>query len=197
MRMKRPGKGKACVLALALVSICAGLAWAGPRDHEDGILLRLSGGVGHLDTDAGNQDLSGVTGDINFALGGIVSPNFALHATLLEWSVTDPDLEIGDVKSQLSGHMSMTGVAAGMTYYFMPKNVYLSPSVGIGRLDLIDRHTDLGLVTDITLAKEWWTGGNWGLGIAGAAGYRSFHDDEVGRSWSGATFTLRFTSTLN
>jgi len=38
--------------------------------------------------------LSGEAGDSNFAIGGIVSPNLALHAILYGWLVQDPDSRI-------------------------------------------------------------------------------------------------------
>ena len=44
--------------------------------------------------------LSGEAGDLNFAIGGIVSPNLALHAILYGWLVQDPDVEVSGFSNQ-------------------------------------------------------------------------------------------------
>jgi hypothetical protein len=43
--------------------------------------------------------LSGEAGDLNFAIGGIVSPNLALHAMLYGWLVQDLDVEDSAIRS--------------------------------------------------------------------------------------------------
>lgn len=74
----------------------------------------------------------------------------------------------------------------GMTYYFMPYNLYLSGSTGvlISSLDLRDHSYSLsepyedssgalflGIGLGLTLGKEWWISENWGLGLALMAHY--------------------------
>lgn len=173
-------------------------ALAGPRDHQDGLLLRLSGGVGHGASKFGDLKFSGPSGDINFALGGIVSPNTAVHATLLGWVVSDPDAQRnGTTVGTVNGDFELSGGGVGLTHYFMPANVYVSPTLGLGRLSIDNDHTNIGLVTDLTVGKEWWVGSQWGLGVAGAVGFHSVGDGDVDGSWEDFTFALRFTATTN
>jgi hypothetical protein len=83
----------------------------------------------------------------------------------------------------------------------MPVNIYLSGSAGAATLEVdspgFEAETDTGFFGEITLGKEWWVGGSWGLGVAGAAGFHSIPDGEIDESWSGPSFALRFTATMN
>ena len=193
------------LLALAGSALAPTPALAGePRTH-DGFFLRLSGGVGSASTsisESGSEfKLSGMSGDVNLAIGGIVSTNLALHGTLFGWTVSDPSAKInGSDAGTVDGSVEMVAFAGGITYYFMPANIYLSPSVGIATLSFdgdSDGSSDTGFAMDITLGKEWWVGNSWGLGIAGAFGYHSIPDGGVDLTWSGPSFALRFTATLN
>jgi hypothetical protein len=191
---------------LSVATASTALADMSPRAHEGGIFLRLSGGIGSggtsVDTGPEDLELSGLSGDMNFALGGMISPNLALHGTLWGWSVDDPDAEFGAFDGEVDGTMSMAAVGGGVTYYFMPVNMYLSGSGGIAWLssegdDLESIDSDPGFALDATLGKEWWVGNSWGLGIAGAVGYHSIPADGIDESFSGLTFGLRFSATLN
>jgi len=202
MSDSRSGK----LLILTLVFLTATSVQAGPRDHQDGFFLRLSAGGGSAKTSLeGNLDeieISGPAGDLNIAIGGIVAPNLALHGTLFGWSTNDPDVEVnGSYIGRMNGDMTAGGMGIGLTYYFMPVNLYLSGSVGFGSMELRlagpSGETDTGLFTDLTVGKEWWVGDKWGLGIAGGMEYHSFGDPDINKNWSGTSWTIRFTATMN
>lgn len=184
-----------------------------PRTH-DGFFLRLSAGIGagrtEIEGAGGSAEFSGGAGDGNLAIGGMVAPNFAIHGTFFGFAMDEPDAEIsitglGSVSGELDGTVALSGVGGGVTYYFMPVNMYLSGSVGFGQLSLetdddnfdLDGESDTGLVLDLTLGKEWWVGNSWGLGIAAGFGYHSVPDENFDENWSGTSFALRFTATLN
>jgi len=176
----------------------------GPRDHEPGFFLRLSTGIGGAKTAADDglveARLSGLSGDPNFAIGGTITPNFALHATLWGWSVGDPTLEVNGVEAALnSSKVTLGALGIGITYYFMPVNLYLSPSIGFGALNFevlgIDAESDTGVAFDFSVGKEWWVSDRWALGIAGGLGLHSIPDG--GDDWKGSSFAVRFTSTFN
>jgi hypothetical protein len=58
--------------------------------------------------------------------------------------------------------------------------------------------TDLGFALDLTLGKEWWVGGSWGLGVAGAFGFHSVpQSEDSDLRWEGFDLALRFSATLN
>ena len=187
-----------CPLMLTLTAT----AQAGPRDHIGGFFLRLSGGIGAASSkiDAplfGETKLSGMTGDINLAIGGGIANNLMLHGTIWGWAVSNPDLEIDGNKVETNGDFGLSAFGGGVTYYIMPANVYLSGSVGTGVLTLDDSKTDYGLVLDATIGKEWWVGNKWGLGVAVGGNYHSVADGGVDANWSGFGFAVRFSATLN
>lgn len=189
-----------------LLLLQAGLAAAGPRDHQDGFFLRLSAGGGSastsIDDGTDKMEISGSAGDLNIAVGAMVTPNLALHGTLMGWSMQDPDLEInGTTLGEINGDVTAAGFGGGLTWYFMPVNMYLSGSLGVGSLELdagnVAVESDSGLIADLTLGKEWWVGEKWALGAAVGLTTHSFSDPDVDEDWSGTSFCLRFTASMN
>ena len=172
---------KRWALSIVVVILATGcsVAWAGePRTH-DRFFLRLSAGGGGATTSiedaTGKIEFSGGVGDANFAIGGVVAPNLAIHGTFWGWSMSDPDAEltisgVGTDSGTLNGTVSMSAVGGGLTYYFMPVNLYLSGSVGIGSLhldsDLSEKDTDSGSRWTSLSAR------NGGSGTPGASGWR-------------------------
>lgn len=198
-------RGMLTAAVILLASTTAEPSHAGDRAHMDGFFMRLSAGGGgaatEIDLDGIDRQLSGPSGDINFAFGAIVSPNLAVHATLFGWSVTDPDFEYGSLYRKADGDLSLGAIGAGITYYIMPANVYLSGSIGIGVLSFDGSgekgDSDGGPAVDMTIGKEWWVGSNWGLGVAGTVGFHSVPHGDIDANWRGANIGVRFTATLN
>ena len=196
----------AVLMSLTFVSFATTAVFAGaPRTH-DGFFLRLSAGLGSAGTSIDDEDeeieIHGLAGDGNFAIGGVVANNLALHGTFWGWSADEPDVEFNDVEvGDLDGSASVSAVGPGVTYYIMPANLYLSGAVGIAWLsfdeDAFDADTDTGFALDATIGKEWWVGNNWGLGLAGTVGYHSIPADFIDESFSGVSLGLRFSATLN
>jgi len=176
-----------------------------PRTH-DGFFLRLSAGGGtantEIDVPGAKTKLDGSTGDVNFAVGGTVAKNLALHGTVFGWLVSDPDVEVDSLGTgSAEGDLDLTAFGAGLTYYFMPANIYISGSVGAGKLSFDspvgDFESDRGLVGELTVGKEWWIGGGWGLGLSGSFGFHSIPDGDIDENWKGNNFALRLSATMN
>ncbi|MFH1144165.1 MAG: hypothetical protein V1774_06450 [Candidatus Eisenbacteria bacterium] len=202
------------VCGILLMTAADALAQNQPRQHDRGFFLRMSAGIGSASTGEdfptgfGDVDLdaSGLSGDANFAIGAIVSPNLALHATLMGWSVVDPDVEIGGIGFETDDvTMSLSGFGAGLTYYVHPANIYFSGSVCAATLELearrenttVTAESDTGVAFDFTVGKEWWVGDRWGLGLAGDFGLHSIPDAEADGDLSGTNFGVRFSATYN
>jgi hypothetical protein len=190
---------------VALLLTVPGVCWGGARDHDDGFFLRLSSGVGHagseISWDSHSMKVSGIGGDANIAIGGIIAPDLAVHGTLNGWFLSDPEVELDNSTGDLPGDFYLSAFGGGVTYYLMPANVYLSASVGVGMLTVdvgnVSVETDMGPVVDVTIGKEWWVGDEWGLGVAGTVGYHSIADPDVDENWSGISVGLRFSATYN
>src|SRR5690606_26465899 len=76
---------------------------------------------------------------------------------------------------------------AGLTYYFMPVNLYISGAFGVsklsesrGRATAVDSRAGYG--TMLSVGKEWWLGrtGEWGLGAALRGTFSSARAEVVG-----------------
>jgi hypothetical protein len=207
-------RSKLVILATLGAALGLGIpadVWAGKAAHKhDGFFLRLSSGIGYASTEiedaTARLEFNGGTGDANIAIGGMVSQNLALHGTLLGWFISDPDVEGfdsgGSFAGEIAGDITMSAIGIGVTYYFMPTNLYLSGTLGLGQLEFDlpgvgQADTDNGLILEGTLGKEWWVSSNWGLGLAGALSLHSFPDDGSDESWSGPSLALRFSATFN
>jgi hypothetical protein len=196
---------KVFVCGCLILILSATDLFAGSRDHDGGFFLRLSTGLGYAQSeyaDPSTIKLYGASGDMNFAVGMGVLPNLALHATMFGWVLSEPVAEVGGSSGEFPGEATVGSLGVGFTYYFMPINMYLSGSVGFTALQVevlgaFEGETDLGPAFDVTLGKEWWVGGSWGLGVAGGFGYHSAPEKEVDENWSGYSLGVRFTATLN
>ena len=197
--MKKHYLGKKLVLVFLVFFVLSVNALAGSRDHRGGFLLRLSTGVGGAGTEFDDPSFpasfSGLSTDVNIAIGGCIFNNFALHATLFGFSMPDPEYAVGGVTGTFDGVVSVFSFGVGFTYYIMPANVYFSGSAGIGSLELeiggVSIESDPGPAFDITLGKEWWVGGSWGLGLAGTFGYHSIKESDSEYGWSGPNLGVR------
>jgi hypothetical protein len=192
-------------LALLLVASTA-FAGGSPRAHDGGFLLRMSLGFGTERTSIENggveAEFSGPASDFTIVLGGIVKENLALHGTIFSAVMTDPDLEVTNMGSAtVDGSMGLVGYGGGLTYWFMPLNLFVSGSVGLGRLvadnDVLDGNSDWGFAMEATVGKDWFVSNRWGLGVAGGFTFHNVGDPDIDESWSGSSFTLRFNATFN
>jgi len=192
-------------MLVSLLTTADHAAAGDPRTH-DGFFLRLSGGGGtartELDVPGAKVKMDGGTGDLNFAIGAVVAPNLAIHATVFGWLVSDPTVEVDSLGSgTANGDLDLSAFGAGLTYYFMPANIYVSGSAGIGKLTIDspsgNAETDNGFVGELTVGKEWWLGNSWGLGLSGSFGFHSIPDGDVDESWKGTSLALRLSATLN
>lgn len=185
----------AVIALVVLVLPIASQAGGGPKDHKS-LFLRLATGGVYASTGDDTADISGIGGDFTFLLGGCVSENLALHGSLFSWSLWNPDVEFGSLEGELDGSLSMNAYGGGLTYYFMPINMYLTGNFGLGRLsfdaeDIDDESSDWGFAMDASFGKEWWVGNSWGLGLAAVFGFHSIEDA------SGYDVGVRFSATFN
>jgi len=168
-------------------------AW-NPWDHpeqegastHDGFFLRLSLGLGGARVkgssdpyDGSPVTFSGVDLGGSIAVGGSVLENFAVHADYFFANVFDASTKGGLYDSSLgrnlgftyNGDVGMHALGAGVTYYFMPVNIYLAGSIGLAvtqweRSDGQRQSSRMGVAGQLIVGKEWWVEQQWGLGVA-------------------------------
>jgi len=158
------------------------LGGPGAREH-DGFFLRLTVGTGagfmsYRESIDGvrTEDVStgGVAFEMEAAVGGRVVGNLLVHANLLLSSVNDANKTVSGVKNASDTTDSrLVLLGGGLTYYFMPYNVYVSGMLGVGQLsETRDGERALrsgaGIGGALMVGTEWWAGprAEWGLGAA-------------------------------
>ena len=192
-------------LALGLWTGTA-LANGAARTH-DGFFLRMTIGPGYARTAAAflgtELTFEGDTVAASLAIGGVVASNLTLHGTLFGWFSQNPDLVIGPIAGDYAGDVTLSGTGAGVTYYLMPSNVYVSATLGGGQVEFAQSgggttSTDWGFAFDFIVGKEWWVSDNWALGLSGDVGFHNVPDASVsGLNWSGHNFAILFSATFN
>jgi hypothetical protein len=189
------------------------LARAGYREH-DGFYVRMlvGGGVGGskyrdgLAIDGGQTRTLGANSMTEVAVGWAVFENLIVHATLNLGSIHDGAKKVGKRNYHDVDETTIVGFAGGgLTYYLMPANVYVTGSVGLGGLGAVsddgdDHHeSKVGLGTSFAIGKEWWIGGQWGLGVAltGAYYQGSLELDGANSTYRGFTSGAALSATFN
>ncbi|NGM62056.1 hypothetical protein G5B30_09030 [Sphingobacterium sp. SGG-5] len=182
------------------------------RQHTGFFLSMGLGGVFgpiHMNSNVeGEYDMSGTGGLFDFKIGGAVKENLILHATILSNSLIGPKITAagGSVKTsdQLSIGEAMFG--GGLTYYFMPSNLFISGSVGAGNFSIVNQENDYkasterGLSFQLKAGKEWWVSRRWGLGAAityGKTSVNSKPSNDLQEILSSNRFGILFSATLN
>jgi hypothetical protein len=209
-----------CVVLLFVAAFSnPGRACADHSETHDGFFLRLSTGIGFASV-KGDSDNSGTfkgaTGQGSIAVGGMIVDNLAIHADFFATTLFNPDYEINGTTSSTPNNfevaMRAATVGAGLTYYFMPVNLYLTASLGIAYVSTEVSYTsggvsfkntyesETGLGLNVMLGKEWWITDNWGLGVAGQLIYFNIpvkDKDSASDNFSGASFGALFSATYN
>jgi len=179
---------------------------------HDGFYLGLQMGPGYssMSASSGGSDItvSGGGIELSLALGGAVAPNLILFGQIVGNSSIDPHIEVSGLGSgDAKGSATVSGFGAGITYYVMPANVYLSGSALATRLTISDEDgndvgkTNLGFGLNLSVGKEWWVSDNWGLG--GAVQFMAARMEDQGEpgggkpTWTSVAFALALSATFN
>jgi hypothetical protein len=163
---------------------------AGFHQH-DGFFLRFHSGIGSgkmveeglLGSD---MTLTGLAGVFRFQIGGTIATNLVLFGELGGFFISDPEMEWGNMSGTVQNvNLTINDYGAGLTYYFMPSNIYISGTFTLSRdqieLEDLDRKasTQSGFGMYFSLGKEWWVSADWGLGVAGFGYYSTTTDKDA------------------
>jgi hypothetical protein len=203
-------------LALAALAVLPFSARAqdpfGAHRH-DGFYLSLSPGIGSGSTvfseDFGSADevtFKGGVGAYDLKIGGAVSENLILSFDIIGSNMPGPDIESGSGTFETDEDIVLGSgsIGLGMTYYFMPVNVFLSGTLGVGKLRLReaplddDIDSETGLALHFKVGKEWWVSRNWGLGVSGGYGFLGVKNPpDNGADYQGEYASHRFYILFN
>jgi hypothetical protein len=140
---------------------------------------------------------------LGLSVGGSLMENLALHADFHTTLVANPQQRAFGRKSDLDADLVMESMGLGLTYHFMPVNIFVSGSAGIGVLvfeqdaDGASKDTSAGLTLSAMLGKEWWVGHDWGIGVAGQIFYLRVKDYVDDKRIDALAFNVLFSATYN
>lgn len=175
---------------------------------HDGFFMRFLVGPGYSqmtidDVEGSEYKFSGAAGEFRFQIGSEISQNLIAYGVLGGGTITDPEVEWkGETHSTEDVKASAFDIGAGLTYYFMPDNYFVSGSLVGSRvqLEVSDKkfESDYGFGFFASVGKEWWVGDDWGLGVAIFGYFSSVPDkDPSDATISNVAFGAAFSATFN
>jgi hypothetical protein len=169
--------------------------------------LHLGGGftsISRNDGSGGTVKYAGGGPSLAVAVGGAVAPNLALFGSFFVTGASQPTVT-GSLygNGTFNGDILVGGFGAGVAYYFMPVDIYLSGAVGAVNLQADDSdgkttyQSKVGVGFQGMIGKEFWVSEHWGLGAAiEFVGAPSMKDKDTSSvSWSAGAFNLLFSAT--
>jgi len=189
-------------------------ATTGEHEHDGFYLSMGLGFAGGTITDVmtmpstDTYDFSGAASIVDAKIGGAISPDLILHATFLSTALVGPSVKSknqGSTKASDDLTIGEMMIGLGLTRYFMPSNIFLSGSIGLGHFSVINGskssiNTQSGFSYQIKAGKEWWVSPNWGLGLALSLGSTFLTYKPTGNveeKFSSLRFGLMFNATFN
>lgn len=180
---------------------------AEPTHNGVYVHLHVGGGFTSIKGSDGNGNtikLSGGGPSFTVAVGGAVAPNLALFGNFFLTFATQPQVSSSSYgNGQATGDALFGGLGAGVVYYFMPANIYLSGAIGAVHFQADDSNSKVvytsatGVGFQALIGKEFWVSDHWGLGAAlELMGGSAMKDkDNPAFSWSAGAFNLLFSAT--
>jgi hypothetical protein len=202
------------VIALCMAAHAQETVIPGFHTHDGFYMsMNIGPGFGKIIWEATNinfkkSEFSGIGGQFEFRIGGAIAENMILSFDLLGRSILNPDLTVDGRSATIVGDVSVSDIilGPGLTYYFMPSNIFLSASAGLGSFSLrygttgSSGSTKQGFGVQLKVGKEWWVSTDWALGISAGVAYVSADDKPVS-NYTGKLSTTRlfvlFNTTFN
>jgi hypothetical protein len=198
---------------LALALNCYAPHAVAESETHDGFFLRLAPGLGlssarsQESSDGGTLRFSGKSGTLQLLIGGKIGEDLLLHGAIWDWGILGPkatyEVNGKEVSQVMDGDIEaqMFAIGAGVTYYFMPLNFFVTGNLGLADFRLREdrdkvAETEGGLSLNVAVGKEWWLSDNWGLGGGVYLDFSSIGDEDELR-WLGFSAGLLLTATYN
>jgi hypothetical protein len=116
----------------------------------------------------GNQTDSALGSSATVDVGAALIENLILRGRITGGFSTSATTDFGYDAMYLFGMLGF-----GADWYIVPTNIRAGVSLGIAGLQLHHRdspgtlvlHSKAGVAFDLDVAKEWWTGAEWGIGV--------------------------------
>lgn len=176
---------------------------------HDGFYMRFLAGPSYtssqFDGADNSMEIKGLSGTFRVQIGSTIANNLILYGELGGASIQNPDIEIGgNPYNTEDTKASITDIGAGITYYFMPSNFYITGTVLASQYTVEytggnvkqKGESDRGFGIFIGAGKEWWVSKDWALGLAGFMAYSNVPDKGNSDVTIGSTtFGVLFSAT--
>ena len=177
------------------------------RRSHTGLLLRGYTGIGLMTTSADSAGVTttagGLATSLGLSAGYSLRPRLAVHFDVVLDVMQNAEIQVDGVAMEPNGAGGLFGVGPGASYYLPSKvNAYVAGSVllfdrFLSRDEMTFRNTNAGLGFNAVFGKEWWLGGDVGLGLVGQVFLGWTSDKATDDTWSTWAFTLNFSATYN
>jgi hypothetical protein len=174
-----------------------------------GLFVSLAGGLAFgtimlkaTNAAFGTLEASGNSFQYDFKIGAVVSEdeNLILSLDAIRRSISSPTWALDGTAvystSRVSASDMMYGI--GITKYFMPSNLFIDGTFGLGRFQMTYGRSKVtshnGIAVQLKSGIEWLASDGWGLGISGGFSYIAADDesDPSNPGYSGKLSTLKF-----
>jgi hypothetical protein len=192
----------AAFVVCGAVSTAAAQPSADPGAHRhDGIFVRAWLGPGYTSMKRESTlDVSGAGGSFGIAAGVALQENLIVFGQVFDDIATNPTVEVEGESLGEGDFNAGVVVGAGVSYYFMPSNIYVAGALTATKLTV--QHdgdeigdSDFGPGVSFMVGKEWWVSNNVGLGVALHLFGGDMEDDGTG--WFATAAAIAFSATYN
>ena len=183
-------------------------------NRHEGFFLRLDAEPGYLSTSVSGATLTGTGVGMGIGIGGAVAENFILFLHVYSLGTSNPTVPSGSTSPGTGvSEVFTVGYGLGLSYYFMPENIYVSATLAITHFSVAGSQADsngtnpnieignsyAGPGGRIAIGKEWWVSDHWGLGVAGQLSFAFNKDNGAADAPTWTTFapSVAFSATFN
>ncbi len=176
------------------------------RDHTGFFFnVHLGGGYTHLKSNfmSDSMTVEGTGAAFGLVFGGVIAPNLVLHGEVTGTTATNPEITYnGTTVATEDVSAVVVGFGPGITYYFMPSNVYIGASVLASTASINADgetlgETDTGLGAILRVGKEIVIGENTGINIGAQYQGARLSEKDVNIQWTAHSFNVTVGLTYN
>jgi len=184
-------------------------AYVPPPPEHDGFFLRMHFGGGVLSVTGRNgagqrTTIVGGSASLGIAAGFSMAEDVIIFGNLFVSAADGPTVTTVGASNSSKGSAALGGAGAGITYYVMPANFYVSGALAAVVFSTDDAlgnnvySSNTGLGVQGMIGKEWLLAPEWGMGFAVEGIFASMRDkNDPTVYWDGAAVSLLFSSTFN
>ena len=193
---------------IALFIFVSSLGFAQDSETHKGFYLSATGGLafGAITLNATNSTFNtlqanGTGFQYDIKIGAVVSEeeNLILSLDAIGRAISGPSWTLDDTAvystSSVSASDAMYGI--GITKYFMPSNMFVSGTFGLGKFQIdyanskVTSHS--GFAFQLKGGKDWWVSDDWELGISAGLAHIAADDqsDPSNPGYSGTLSTIK------